>query len=145
MWKPGYEVVFIIRRKGRVHNFAVFIPAFQFICNFWQTFHTVCRVVYLTSHWGVQQILVYSWARPPILAAGKFRGGMFLFLLFFFVFFFTFIPVPLSSMSFSFLSSTVSSISFLPFSGRWHKMTHKGWRVVKPTQSIYCMNLSQWA
>ena len=34
-------------------------------------------VVYLTS-----LILVYSWARPAILVAGKGRGGMFLFLLF---------------------------------------------------------------
>ena len=38
--------------------------------------------------------------------AGKGRGGMFLFC------FFTFIPVPLSSLSLSFISST---ISFLPF------------------------------
>ena len=51
---------------------------------------------------------------------------------FYFFSFFTFIPVPLSSLSLSFISSTISSISFLPFSGRRHKMTHKGWRVVKP-------------
>ena len=43
--------------------------------------------------------------------------------------FFTFIHFPLSSLSLSFISST---ISLLPFSGRQHKMTHKGWRVVKP-------------
>ena len=35
---------------------------------------------------------------------------------------------PLSSLSLSYISST---ISFLPFSRRWHKMTQKGWRVVK--------------
>ena len=46
--------------------------------------------------------------------------------------FFTFIPVPLSSLFLSFISSTISSVFFLPFSGRRHKMTHKGWRVVKP-------------
>ena len=40
-------------------------------------------------------------------------------------YFFTFMPVPLSSLSLSFISSTSSSISFLPFSGRRHKMTHK--------------------
>ena len=39
---------------------------------------------------------------------------------------------PLSSLSLSYISSTISSISFLSFSRRWHKMTHKGWRVVKP-------------
>ena len=57
---------------------------------------------------------------------------------FYFFCFFTFIPVPLSSLSLSFISSTLSSISFLPFSGRRHKMTLKGWRVVKPqhNQSI---------
>ena len=54
-----------------------------------------------------------------VLVAGNGRGGMFLFLLFFF----TFIPVPLSSLPFSFISS---SISFLPFSGRQHKRTYKG-------------------
>ena len=37
-----------------------------------------------------------------------------------------------SSSSSSFISSTLSSISFLPFSGRRHKMTLKGWHVVKP-------------
>ena len=33
-------------------------------------------------------------------------------------YFFAFFPVPLSSLFFSFISSTISSISFLPFSGR---------------------------
>ena len=89
--------------------------------------HRVVRygegVVYLMSP-GFQLILAYSWARPFILVAGKGRGGMFLFLLFL-----HFIPVPLSCLSLCFISSTISSISFLPFSGRWHKMTHKGWCV----------------
>ena len=31
-----------------------------------------------------------------------------------------------------FISSTLSSIFFLPFSGRRHKMILKGWRAVKP-------------
>ena len=48
-----------------------------------------------------------GWARPAILVAGKGRGGMF-----YFICFFTFIPVPLSSMSLSFIFSTISSISF---------------------------------
>ena len=77
-------------------------------------------VVYL-SHRGVQLILAYSWARPAILVAGKGRGGMF-----YFFCFFTFIPVPLSSLSLSFISTAVSSVPFLPFSGRRHKMTQKG-------------------
>ena len=38
----------------------------------------------------------------------------------------------LSSLSLPFISSAISSVYFLPFSGRRHKMTHKGWRVVKP-------------
>ena len=36
-------------------------------------------VVYLMSL-GHQMILVYSWARPVIIVAGKGRGGKFLFL-----------------------------------------------------------------
>ena len=105
------------------------------------------KVSCILHHWGIQLILVYNWARPAILAAGKDRGGMFLFLLFIF----------LSPLSFSFIFSTISSISsisllkgwrvvkpqhtsisLLPFSGRWYKMTHRGWCVVKPqyNQSI---------
>ena len=49
--------------------------------------------------------------------------------------FFTFIPVPLSSLFLSFIFSSISSISIFPFSGRWHKMTHKGWYVIKPQHS----------
>ena len=85
------------------------------------------KVSFILRHQGAQLILAYSWARPAILVAGKGRGGCF-----YFFCFFTFIPVPLSSLSLSFISSTISSIFFLPFSGRRHKMTHKGWRVVKP-------------
>ena len=44
---------------------------------------------------------------------------------FYFVCFFTFILVSLSFLSHTFISSTISSISFLPFSGRRHKMTHE--------------------
>ena len=69
------------------------------------------KVWCILRHWGVQLVLAYSWARPAILVAGNGRGGMFLFL----PFFFTSIPVPLSSLSLSFISSTVSSISFLSF------------------------------
>ena len=76
---------------------------------------------FILRHRGAQLILAYSWARPAILVAGKGRGGCF-----YFFCFFTFIPVPLSSLSLSFISSTISSIFFLPFSGRRHKMTHKG-------------------
>ena len=50
-------------------------------------------------------------------------------------YFSTFIPVPLSPLPHSVIPSTISSVSLLPFSGRRHKMTHKGCRVVTPTQS----------
>ena len=83
-------------------------------------------------HRGVQLILAYIWARPAIPAASKGGGGMFFFLLFRHWHSFAFSPVPLF-----FISSTVSSISLLPFSGRQHKMTHKGWCVVKPQHSQY--------
>ena len=78
------------------------------------------KVLCISRHGGIQLILACSWARPAILVAGKGRGGFFLFLLF------TFTPVPLSSLSLPFISSTISSISFLPFFGRRHRMTHKG-------------------
>ena len=53
--------------------------------------------------------------------------------MFLFFCFCTFIPVPFSSLSLSFFfSSTISSICFLPFSGKRHKMTHKDRGVVKP-------------
>ena len=72
-------------------------------------------------HWGVQLILAYSWARPAILVVGKGRGGMFLFLLFLhFHSCSSFFPVPLFHLY------SLSYISFLPFSGRRHKMTLKG-------------------
>ena len=93
------------------------------------------KVSCILCHWGVQLILAYSWARPAILVAGKGRE-----VIFYFFCFYTFIHVPLSSLSLSFIFSAISSVSFLPFSGRRHKMTHKGWRVVKPqhrTQTLY--------
>ena len=83
----------------------------------------LCILHYLT----VQLILAYSWARPAILVAGKGRGGMFLFLLFpHFHSCSCFFPVP------RFHLLCYLSISFLPFSGRWHEMTHKDRSVVKP-------------
>ena len=59
---------------------------------------------------------------------------MFLFLLFLhFHSCSSFFPVPLFHLLYS-----LSSISFLPFSGRRHKMTLKGWRVVKPQHKKTC-------
>ena len=85
------------------------------------------KVSCTSGHRGVQLILAYSWARPVILVAGKGRRGMFLFLLFLHSHSCSsFLPV------ISFISSTISSVSFLPVSGRRHKMTHKGWCVIKP-------------
>ena len=85
------------------------------------------KVSCILRHQCVQLILVYSWARPAILVAGKGRR-----VCFYFFCFFIFIPVPLSSLFFSFISSIISSVSFHPFSGRRHKMTQKGCRVVNP-------------
>ena len=84
-----------------------------------------CRVSYVTG--------APNWYWLPVgqgllsFVASKDRGECF-----YFFCFFTFIPLPNSSLSLSFISSTISSISFLPLSGSRHKMTHKGWRVVKP-------------
>ena len=79
------------------------------------------------GHRDFQLILVYSWTRPATLVADKGRGGMFLFLLF----------LHFHPLSLSFISSRNSSISLLPFSGRRHKMTHKGWRVAKPQHNQF--------
>ena len=88
----------------------------------------------ILHHWGVQLILAYSWARPAILAAGMGRGGLFLIssesLL---SFIFLFLPCPslspplLSLLSPPFLWETTLSLGDYTFSGRRHKMTHKGW------------------
>ena len=86
----------------------------------------VAKVLFILRHRGVQLILAYSWARLAILVAGKGKGECF-----YFFCFFRFIPVSLSSLSLSFISFTISSSSFLPFTGRRHKMTHEGWCVVK--------------
>ena len=64
-------------------------------------------LVSILRHRSVQLKLAYSWAMPAILAAGKSRGGMFLFLVFlhFSSFIFLFHPNPsLSSLVLSLLS-----------------------------------------
>ena len=89
------------------------------------------KVSCILRHRGVQLILAYSWARPAILAAGKGRGGMFLFLRF--LHFRSFSSFSLVHL-FHFLYYL---FPLLPFSGRRHKMTHKGWRVVKHQHSQF--------
>ena len=80
-------------------------------------------VVYLTVR-GVQLILAYIWARPTILVAGKGRGGMLIFLLFHSCS--SLYPVPLFPLIYCLFCLLFS------LSGRQHKMTYKGWCVVKP-------------
>ena len=96
------------------------------------------KVSCILYYWGVQLILAYSWARPAILVAGKGRRRMILFLLFLdFHSFFSFFRVPL-------ISSTISSISFLPFSGRWHKYDPKELRVVKLQHNQFKDSQPRW-
>ena len=75
----------------------------------------------ILRHRGVQLILAYSWDRTAVLSAGKGSGGCY-----YFFCFFTFIYFLFSLLFLSFISSTIPYITFLPFSGRRHKMTHKG-------------------
>ena len=124
---PDVDYVFCYYTPGiYVKGYMVFISVHSVISFIRSLYHHFRRNLRwlgeakVSSIWhqrGIQLILAYSWARPAILAAGKGRGGMFLFLRFF-----TFIHFPLSPLSLSLISST----SLLPFSGRWHKMTHKG-------------------
>ena len=67
------------------------------------------RVSYVI--WGVQ--LAYRW---PSFVAGKDRGECFVVV--FFLRVFTFIIFPLFSLSLSFVSSTIVSFSFLPYTER---------------------------
>ena len=72
---------------------------------------------------------------------------------------FTFFHCPLSSLPLSFIFSTISSVSFLPYFGRRHQMSYKGWHQVSFSPntifdinflnaiSIYCFYVSfsyQW-
>ena len=105
--------------------------------SLWSGWSCDVKVSCILCHLGVQLKLAYIWARPAILVAGKGRGGMFLFLLFLhFHSCSSFFPVPLFHLL------CYPSYLFLPFSGRWHKMSHKGWRVVKPQHN---QNLSLWS
>ena len=82
-----------------------------FTSEFIRGWSYVAKVSCILCHRGVQLILAYSWARLAILIAGKGTGECFHFFCFF-----PFIPVPLSSLSVSFISSTISSIDLLsPF------------------------------
>ena len=108
----------------------------------------MAKVSCILHHRGVKLILAYGWAGLAILVAGYLdlhlsivdgfvqltksstyiylRKRECFFFFFYFFCFFPFIPVPLSSLPLSFNSSTISSIFFLPFSWRRHKMTHMG-------------------
>ena len=89
----------------------------------------------ILCHRGVQLILAYSWARPAILAAGKGRGGIFLFLqCLHFHSWFLFLPCPPLSSPLLYL------LSLYPLSlGDNTKWATKGWCVVKPqhNQSVH--------
>ena len=86
-------------------------------------------VVHLTWSWSPTDIGL-SWARPAILAVDKGKGRMFLFALFLHFHSFSSSPVHLLHLFFY----------LLPFSGRWLKMTHKSWCVVKPQHNILTTN-----
>ena len=122
--------VFTIHILDWLHSFA-FLHTFIFPCHFSSVLCTClfmsffllgeAKVSCILRHLGVKLILAYSWARSAVLAAGKGRGGnVFISSVPSFSFIF------LSPLSLSFISYTISSIYLLPYSGRRHKMTHKG-------------------
>ena len=68
-----------------------------------------------------------NWYWLTVEQESKGRGGKFLFL--HFHSFSSFSPVPPFHLLYY----------LLPFSGRWHKMTHEGWRVIKPKHRFSVM------
>ena len=95
-----------------------------------------CEVVnkHMVRHWAfLIEPLLTVWQGLLSLQKARVEGECC-----YFFRFFTFFHFPLSSLSLFFISSTISSISFLPFPGRRQKITHKGLHVVKPqhNQSI---------
>ena len=105
------KILFIQFTQWRKTHQVYPVPLYSNVFVEWQTVQSgwcgVVKVSCISRHRGIQLILAYRWARPAILVAVKGRGGMF-----YFFCFFTFIPVPLSSLSLSFISSTISSIIF---------------------------------
>ena len=82
----------------------------------------LCCMQRRASYWYWRTVGQGLLSLQPVMVEGE---------CFYFFCFFTFIHFPFSLVS-TFISSTISSISLLPFSGRRHKMIHKGWHGVKP-------------
>ena len=103
-----------VARSTHVYNKNAMVP------RLFQPLKGVATVSRILRQRGVHLILANScWTRPAILVAGKGRGGMVLFLLFlYFHSCSSFFPI-------TFISSTIFFISFLPYSGRRYKMTHR--------------------
>ena len=83
-----------------------------------------CRVSYVTgaSNWD------WLTVGQGLISLSQVRVEEKYFFLIYLFCFFTSIPVSLSFLPLSSISCTIYSISFSPFSGRRHKMTHKYWR-----------------
>ena len=108
----------------------------------------ITKYSFLTSPWGwlgeakVSCVRASNWywltvgqgllPLPQVVVEGE---------CYYFFCFFTFIHFPLSPLSLSFISSTIASVSLFPFSGRRHKVTHKGWRVIINPNTILTINL----
>ena len=99
-------------------------------------YNRICFHFYWCGWWSKGVEYLTSPGRPTdtdlqlgktcYLAAGKGSGCYYFFC------FNTFIHLTISLLVLSFICASISSISFLSFSGRRHKMTDKGWGVVKP-------------
>ena len=91
----------------------------------------------ILCHQGIQLLLVYSWARPAILAEGKGRRGMFSFPLFL-----HFHSFPLSHLCLSFIFSTISSIFSLSLGGNTKWPTRVDVSLKPDTVNYHTVNFS---
>ena len=102
--------------------------------------HNLCRGDLVRQRCRISfVILAYSWARPAILAAGKGRGGMFLFLLSLHFHSFSFLPWP------SFSSLPLSLLSLFSLSQgddtKWPTRVYVSWN---PNTINYNLSICMW-
>ena len=128
-------------------HFDIFFPESRMVFHAMETICMKCQILTgwlgeakvscILRHRGVQLILVYSWARPVILVAGiRVERECFISCVSSLSFLFMFLPCPSLFHLLYYLFNLAS-----PFLWERHKMSHKGWCVVKCQLNQLCR---QW-